>query len=104
MSLQTLRRQIDLLDRQVTRLLKKRMTLAKRVGKVKEKLDLPVYAPGRHREVIRNVLRENRGVIAEDLLREIYRGIMWATRTQQFNSRAKKPPKRSPTHRRNRKL
>ena len=93
MSLASIRREIDLVDRQVTRLLKKRMKLAERIGKLKEKKGLPIYAPGRHQQVLQNILRENRGVIEKDLLREIYRGIMWATRAQQSHN-AKKTQKR----------
>jgi len=42
-----LRQQIDQLDEDIIQLLKKRMGISKEVGKLKEKLDIPVEDKGR---------------------------------------------------------
>lgn len=83
MKLQTLRRQIDAVDRRLVRLLKQRMALSAQVARMKERLGLPIYAAKREHEVLRNVLRESGGVVREKFLRAIYREIKAASRDHQ---------------------
>ena len=47
-----LRQQIDTLDEEIIQLLKKRMDFSKKVGKLKEKLDIPVEDKNRENEII----------------------------------------------------
>jgi len=94
MKLQALRKQIDQIDRDLTRLLKRRLSLGIEVAKVKANLGLKLYSPKREHEVIRNVLRENRGVISEKHLRAIYRDIKAATRDHQRRLNRRKGAKK----------
>ena len=47
-----LRKEIDNLDEEIIRLLKKRMRISKEVGKLKELLDIPVEDKMREKEII----------------------------------------------------
>ena len=47
-----LRKEIDNLDEEIIRLLKKRMRISKEVGKLKEILDMPVEDKMREKEII----------------------------------------------------
>ena len=47
-----LRKEIDNLDEEIIRLLKKRMRISKEVGKLKEILDIPVEDKMREKEII----------------------------------------------------
>ena len=47
-----LRKEIDNLDEEIIRLLKKRMRFSKEVGKLKELLDIPVEDKMREKEII----------------------------------------------------
>ena len=78
--IERLREKIDRLDEQLVRLLNERVRLALEIAEVKSRLNAPVYAPHREREVIERVLKLNRGPIPPQALEAIFREIISAAR------------------------
>ncbi len=80
--LSKLRREIDLIDEEIIKLLNKRAELAKAIGEIKKKLKLEVYSPEREREVIEKAIKINREVYGEvfpsEAIRHVFREIMSA--------------------------
>ena len=65
-----LRKEIDNLDEEIIQLLKKRMRISKEVGKLKEKLDIPVEDKIREQEIIeRLTTRAGKNLSEEQLIR-----------------------------------
>lgn len=79
-NLQTLRRQIDEIDRRLVRLLNERTQRALAIGKLKQASGEEIYAPDREEAVLRRVTQLNRGPLTEESLRAIYREIMSSAR------------------------
>lgn len=52
MNLQKLRKDIDNIDDKIVALIKKRMSIAKKVGEYKKKNNLPVYSKNREDEIL----------------------------------------------------
>ena len=59
------RRRIDELDEQLVRLLNARATCANEIGRLKERVGMEVYQPGRERIVLDHVRRVNEGPLAD---------------------------------------
>lgn len=76
MRLVNLRKKIDNIDADIIRLLNKRASLAKDVGRLKRRAGSGVYVPDREAEVYENILRQNKGPLSENALRAIYREVM----------------------------
>ena len=76
--LKTLRARIDALDRQLAKLLSQRARLARRIGALKQ--GATAYRPERKAEVLRGILRENRGPIPDAALARLFVEIMSACR------------------------
>jgi chorismate mutase-like protein len=83
MKIQTLRRQIDQLDRQLLKLLNQRARLSARVGRWKLSHGQGVFAPEREEQVLRRLEKLNRGPLEKTELRAIYREIMGSSRARQ---------------------
>lgn len=66
------RKTIDLIDGGIMALLKQRMELALRIGRLKKE----VYEPGREKEVIGNVRRRSGVLVRPDFAEDLYRKIM----------------------------
>ena len=65
-----LRQQIDDIDEDIIQLLKKRMSISKEVGKLKEKLHIPVEDKGREQEIIERLTQlAGRNLSEEQLIR-----------------------------------
>ena len=76
--LNELRDQIDAVDKQIVELLAQRLSLVEKVGEVKSKHGLPIYAPDREAAMLasRREEAEKRGVppqLIEDILRRTMR-------------------------------
>ena len=70
-----LRQNIDTLDEEIIQLLKKRMGISKEVGKLKEKLDIPVEDMGREQEII-DRLTQRAGInLSEEQLIRIFTAV-----------------------------
>ena len=76
MALKKLRDSIDAVDRRILKALNERARLTMSVGKIKNKKGLSIYAPGREKQVYEKLKSLNRGPVAGDSLRAIYREIM----------------------------
>ena len=75
--LKTLRGRIDALDRRLAGLLAERARLAQRIGAMKNGA---TYRPEREAQVLRGILRENRGPIPDAALARLFVEIMSACR------------------------
>lgn len=80
MKLAELRRQIDVIDREIVRLLNERTKRAVRIGQIKRAENIPVFVPGREHEVLERLRTANNGPLSDSSLQHIYREIMSAAR------------------------
>ena len=74
--LDSLRRRIDELDRQIVELLNERAKVVVDVGKAKQAEGTPIYSPDREHMVLERVSRLNAGPLPQKTLRAIYRELM----------------------------
>jgi chorismate mutase/prephenate dehydratase len=79
MTLPELRAKIDGLDETLLELLNQRADLVHEVGLLKEKENVPVYAPEREEKLLRRLIAKNSGRLPEQSIRAIYREIMSAS-------------------------
>ena len=70
------RKKIDDLDRELATLLNERAAAVIEIGRLKRNTGLPIYEPGREREVIDNVQRSSTGPLGERDLSQIYERII----------------------------
>ena len=80
-SLEDLRRDIDSLDEQLVRLLGQRADLVRRIGHRKADTGIPIFDPGRERDVLERVTAINPGPYDDDHIRAIFREVMAASRS-----------------------
>ena len=80
MDIDSYRRRIDELDREIVRLLNERAECAVRIGQAKDKEDRPAFAPGRERQVLEQVAAANGGPLRDENVQAIYREVMSACR------------------------
>jgi chorismate mutase/prephenate dehydratase len=76
MSLEDLRKRIDELDYQLVQLLNERARVVVEIGKLKNKIDKPVYAPDREKQVFAKIAQANRGPLPDKCLVAIWRELM----------------------------
>jgi chorismate mutase-like protein len=72
------REKIDAIDTQLLKLLNERASLAREVGKVKNRDGLPIYAPDREMALLRGLVEKSEGPLSATAIRAIYREIMSA--------------------------
>ena len=78
-----LRQQIDAIDEEVIRLLKKRMGISKEVGKLKEKLDIPVEDKNRENEIIDRLTKQAGINLSEEQLIRIFTAVFKSSKQVQ---------------------
>jgi chorismate mutase len=83
MTLEELRDQIDVLDRQLVELLSERARAAQMIGHLKVATSLPVYEPGREKVIYANVRAANKGPLPDIELTHIYERIIDVMRALQ---------------------
>jgi len=76
MTLDELRRQIDVLDQQLVELLNQRAEIVVQIGRIKSQDGTPVYAPDREKAVLEKVRKANRGPLPDKTIVAIYRELM----------------------------
>ncbi|MCM8796138.1 MAG: prephenate dehydratase [Candidatus Omnitrophica bacterium] len=76
MDLQNLRRKIDRIDKKIIDLLNLRAKISIEIARLKRKTGKSIYAPDREQEILRRILRINRGPLSPRALEAIYREIM----------------------------
>lgn len=77
--LKVIRNQIDTIDSDILRLINKRISLAREVGKVKESFSesqAVIYKPEREAQVIRRLIEENKGDISPEQINIVCREVM----------------------------
>jgi len=88
MTLEELRKRIDVLDRQIVELLNERARAVQVVGQLKAATSLPVYEPNREKVVHANVRAANQGPLPDIELTHIYERIIDVMRALQRNELA----------------
>jgi chorismate mutase len=83
MTLEELRNQIDILDRQLVELLSERARAAQMIGHLKVATQLPVYEPAREKVIYANVRAANKGPLPDIELTHIYERIIDVMRALQ---------------------
>ncbi len=78
-----LRKQIDDLDEEIIQLLKKRMGISKEVGKLKEKLDIPVEDTSRENEIIDRLTKQAGRNLSEEQLIRIFTAVFKSSKQVQ---------------------
>ena len=78
-----LRQQIDDLDEEIIQLLKKRMGISKAVGKLKEKLDIPVEDKNREDEIIDRLTKQTGRNLSEEQLIRIFTAVFKSSKQVQ---------------------
>ncbi|HZZ40397.1 MAG TPA: chorismate mutase [Acidobacteriaceae bacterium] len=88
MDIETWRRKIDELDRQIVALISERAAAAQEIGRLKRATSLPVYEPNRERVIFENVRTHNPGPLPDIELVHIYERIVDVMRALQRNELA----------------
>src|SRR5208337_401121 len=88
MTIEELRMQMDVLDRQLVELISERARVAQMIGHLKADLSLPVYEPDREKIVYANVRAANKGPLPDIEMTHIYERILDVMRALQKNELA----------------
>jgi len=91
MDIETFRREIDELDRQLVALISRRAAAAQEIGRLKRATSLPVYEPDRERVIFENVRTHNPGPLPDIELVHIYERIVDVMRALQRDELASRP-------------
>ena len=78
-----LREQIDNLDEEIIKLLKQRMEISKYVGRLKEKLDIPVEDKKREDEIINRLTQQVGKNLSEEQLIRIFTAVFKSSKQVQ---------------------
>lgn len=78
MDLESLRDQIDQIDKEIIARLNERVRLAQQVGHLKLKEGKAIYVPSREEEVFRKLAASNEGPLTDKAIRAIYREVISA--------------------------
>ena len=78
-ALKRLRSKIDSLDSSIITLLNKRADVSKKIGSYKRVRNIDIYAPDRENEVYRRAALKNKGPLANNTIKAVYREIMSGT-------------------------
>lgn len=79
MSLEALaecRNRIDVLDVKILGLLNERTRVVEEIGRIKQKLSLPIYEPKREDQVFLNVTTANQGPLSEEAVKRVFERII----------------------------
>lgn len=89
MKLEDWRNEIDELDAEIVRLISKRAKIAQKIGMLKASAGLPVIDAGREDTILRSVAAKNQGVLKNEAMIRIFRGIIRESRQIQTETQAK---------------
>jgi chorismate mutase-like protein len=70
------RKRIDEIDQQLVKLLNERSQCAVEIGHIKRKLNVPAWQPQREAEILRNVVKSNRGPLDDAAIRRLFERII----------------------------
>lgn len=77
------RKEIDVLDVKILRLLNERTRIVEEIGRIKQKLALPIYEPKREDQVFHNVTTHNQGPLGPEAVKRVFERIIDEMRTIQ---------------------
>ncbi len=86
-SLSNLRETLDKIDRDIIKLLHKRIDIVYKVKKIKKNQNLSIYQAEREKSILNNLLKINAGIFPEDSLVSIYNEIFSVSRKIQSDIR-----------------
>lgn len=70
------RRKIDAVDVRLLELLNERTRIVEEIGRIKQKLSLPIYEPKREEDVFRNITQNNSGPLSSEAVRRVFERII----------------------------
>jgi len=76
MTIEDWRARIDALDRRLADVLRERAECVIAIGKIKSARNMEVFDPERERQVIRNILQDNKGPLDDEALRRIFERVI----------------------------
>jgi chorismate mutase-like protein len=70
------RKRIDVLDVKILGLLNERTRVVEEIGRIKQKLKLPIYEPKREDQVFHNVTTHNQGPLSAEAVQRVFERII----------------------------
>lgn len=89
MKLEDWRKEIDSIDAEIVSLVNQRAKIAQKIGVLKASAGLPIVDPTRENEILRNVVAKNKGILKNEAIAAIFRGIIRESRQIQVETQAK---------------
>ena len=89
MKLEDWRNEIDSIDEEIVRLVNQRAKIAREIGVLKASAGLPIVDAGREDEILRKAAASNNGVLKNEAILRIFRGIIRESRQIQKETQAK---------------
>jgi chorismate mutase-like protein len=80
------RKRIDEIDQQLVKLLNERSRCAVEIGHIKKQLNLPAWQPEREAEILRNIVKSNRGPLDDAAVRRLFERIIDEARALERHS------------------
>ena len=77
------RKLIDAVDLKILTLLNERTKIVEEIGRIKQKLDMPIYEPKREDDVFHNVTSNNTGPLSGKAVKRVFERIIDEMRTIQ---------------------
>ena len=77
------RQRIDAVDLKILALLNERTSIVEEIGRIKQRLTLPIYEPKREETVFGNVTSHNTGPLGSDAVKRVFERIIDEMRTVQ---------------------
>jgi len=81
LDIDTIRKQINQLDNDLLRIFNERATLALEIGKVKKRLDLPIYDPKREKLIFERIQQENNGPLDNSAIIRLFERVIDESRS-----------------------
>ena len=89
MKLEDWRNEIDRLDAEIVRLVSERVKIAQKIGVLKTAAGLPIVDAGREDAILQKVAARNHGILTNEAIIRIFRGIIRESRQVQTETPAK---------------
>jgi len=70
------RSRIDVVDRRLVALLNERTRIVEEIGRIKRKMQMPIYEPKREDEVFANAMASNSGPLSPEAVKRIFERIV----------------------------
>ncbi|MCY3764449.1 MAG: chorismate mutase [Gemmatimonadetes bacterium] len=76
MDLEDWRKEIDVLDRKLLKLLNRRAECAIEIGRIKQAIEQPIFVPEREMSILNRILELNKGPLDAEAVRRIFQQII----------------------------